>query len=190
WLPQGCLPDERYHDSTDIDALTWVTCVLPQCAWLHAFSGSTDIPWLARRQLKCSRESRALPDSASGFDRECDRAARTAKLCLSAITDPPTARIGPHVFFACGSTDEFIHRSMDVCLREVEQIKPREWRAPSIWHATLWLRDLAAWNRIGRPAQPGLSKAFEDALPGPFLFRGQRNADWPLTPSILREPAL
>jgi len=79
---------------------------------------------------------------------------------------------------------------MDVCLREVEQIKPREWRAPSIWHATLWLRDLAAWNRIGRPSQPGLSKAFEDALPGPFLFRGQRNADWPLTPSILREPAL
>lgn len=180
WLPDDCLPSLLEY-SSDIDDLTWATIVLPQCSLKSVLGASLEIPWLASDDVLCSPES----DEFAGITTISQRA-RTAKLCVNAISDPPTVRVGPYVFPAPGTSREFIERRTLSSLRDVEQSGSREWRAPSIWHAVLWLRDLAAWNQFCRPDQDPLTPVFKDSPPGAFLFRGQRNAAWSLTPSILR----
>jgi hypothetical protein len=180
WLPASCLRS-RLEYSTEIDTLTWVSLVLPQCGLNSVLGASFEIPWLPSEDISCSPES----DEFSGIT-TIGQKSRIAKLCLNAVTDPPTVRVGPYIFPAPGTSGEFIESGTLRSLRNVVQVGPKEWKAPSIWHAVLWLRDLAAWNQLGRPDQAPLTRAFKDSPPGAFLFRGQRNATWSLTPSIFR----
>jgi hypothetical protein len=180
WLPASCLPS-LLENSSDIDELTWATLVLPQCGLKSVLGASLEMPWLPSDDVFCNPES----DEFSGIT-TIGQKARIAKLCVNAVSDPPTVRVGPYVFPAPGTSGEFIEARTVGSLRDVVQVGSKEWRAPSIWHAVLWLRDLAAWNQLGRPDQDRLTRAFKDSPPGAFLFRGQRDAGWSLTPSILR----
>jgi hypothetical protein len=192
WLPLTRLPDDQFR-ATDIDAETWICHVVPQLLVAERFHGREAPPWLRSRELVGwirSADTDGPPRESRPAPRVSEADAQTARVCLNMVTDPPTRRFGPLIFPAPETSGQFLTSTTLNCLSHVRQVAPREWRAPSIWHAVLWLRDLAAWDRNGRPDHPRLSKAFADAPAGIFLFRGQRNAQWPLTPSILRIPDL
>jgi len=193
WLQADRVPG-NYFASTDIDAATWATDLLPQFALAHALSFGHEVEWTQSREIQGYVEDEVAENEQQKPTRPDllaiqDRTRYTARLCLNAITDPPTRRIGPTINLAPGSSDAFLRNAMLGCIADVEQTGEREWAAPSIWHAVLWLRDVAAWNRSGRPNQDRLSKSFTNTPPGAFLFRGQRNVEWPLLPSLLRRGA-
>ena len=191
WAPSALLPvtGQYPYPSTEIDILTWATCILPQCALLRVLRYGASPAWIPTDTLMCApaKESIAAEGRSSAtFGEKQVLLNRGASLCLNLISDPPTARVGPFVNLAPGTERHPCERTLARCVSSVSQVNAREWRAPSIWHAVLWLRDLAGWNNDGRPGRARGYDALQDAPRGAFLFRGQRNATWPLTPSVLR----
>lgn len=73
------------------------------------------------------------------------------------------------------------------CLDAVAAGGTGEWLAPSPWHAALWLRDMAAGAAEGKPIRPQPEGRGGSVVCGSApLFRGQRDADWEIAPSMFR----
>lgn len=95
----------------------------------------------------------------------------------------PGTRWGPFFFSSDRPVLEELGRRHDELMADVIRTGDQSWRAPSAWHAAVWLQGLAVLGRTSpRPAK------FDQSFlgDGPVCFRGQGNPAWEVTPSIER----
>jgi hypothetical protein len=95
------------------------------------------------------------------------------------------SRRGPFTVFNTADEGRHIGSLIGRVIRHVENGGSKVWFAPSPWHAALWLYNLAAGvpgKAYVYPPPGGEALVFESAL----LFRGQRKAQWEVSPSLFR----
>lgn len=87
------------------------------------------------------------------------------------------------------SSNSELDRLLAEVHKGIERVDSRTWRASSAWHAAAWLGSIATEAAI-RPQDPNASDDLRVTSSGPLIFRGQRDARWPILPSIAREEPL
>jgi FRG domain len=94
-------------------------------------------------------------------------------------------RRGPYTIFDSTSEAERVGALIGRVAGHIRYEHDRTWTAPSPWHAAVWLHNLAAGvpnNQYVWPYSRDGELRFDSAL----LFRGQRKAEWEVSPSLYR----
>lgn len=94
-------------------------------------------------------------------------------------------RRGPYTIFDSQSEAERVGALIGKVAGHIRNEDDRTWTAPSPWHAAVWLHNLAAGvsnNEYVWPYSSDTELRFDSAL----LFRGQRKAEWDVSPSLYR----
>jgi FRG domain len=111
-----------------------------------------------------------------------------ARALIHCLTDPPVTAIGPLPEFPPGTLIDAVVAQEWLIRAQITQIDSRTWRAPTVWHAVVWLLNLARWDRSGRPdTDADVASKMAAMEPGALLFRGQADCAWGLVPTIYRE---
>lgn len=98
------------------------------------------------------------------------------------------SRKGPVTVFSTKAEAEHTGFLIARVIRHVRYGQNHTWVAPSPWHAAIWLHNVAAGVPVKEcvwPAPGDETLLFESAL----LFRGQRKAQWEVSPSLFRDTA-
>jgi hypothetical protein len=107
-----------------------------------------------------------------------------ARRYLELITEPPVQHSGPFHFFRREADLTTIAALGEDVTGSVVAEEGRTWRAPSVWHAAVWLMHTAAGVAEGKEIHPKIEGRpphvrFQDAL----LFHGTADAEAELRPN-------
>ncbi len=201
YVPANTFGDEFAVSARQVPLDVWIDYVIPQCLELKAaLGGSIYCSLTAEAEDLVSEDD--VDDSLLGPPLSIGCAGPKthaggrlsgddAKALLHAVSDPPASSEGPVTFLPPSHLLALSFHSTKIH-QAVERVSESAWRAPSAWHAALWLKDLLGWDRKGRPRSPRPTTLEMECahLPtGPFLFRGQADSSWPLTPTLHRQPS-
>lgn len=106
---------------------------------------------------------------------------------LDLLRSVPDESLGPHrVLHKKPKRARVFDPYMSELAKAVRRLDERTYEAPSAWHAAAWLMDVVALvGQLETSAATGLVAPY-DPIYGPPVFRGQRNPEWRLTPSLSR----
>jgi hypothetical protein len=182
-LPESAVP---------LPSNVWIDYVVPQLTALQAADVNSyhawtpgdatylteGILWRASERLIGEEELNTHVSVVKRDSYEPPDAAEEARQYLECLTDPPVKHAGPFRFFPPETDLPLIQSAGNEILSAVTAVDERTWRAPSVWHAAIWLKNNAAGVAEGkeiRTSFPNVPPATKFA--GPLLFKAGTNSE-------------
>lgn len=179
----------------------WIDYVVPQLAAMKAQRSDAYLAWIPDEAIYCTEG--IVWKGAHSFEWNAKRIGDThhavlnkgkhhtlessskARQYLELITDPPTQQSGPFLFFHPRADVSRIKTIGEEVLELIVAVDDLTWRAPTAWHAAVWLRNIAGGAAEGKEVYPNPPNAASGPkIEGPLLFYGGANIDADLRPTL------
>jgi hypothetical protein len=199
----GHLLSNVWEPAAHVPRDVWINYVVPQCAAQSALGIISCCPWVSDAATYATEgEVWVGGRSVTRKEEEIEGArsfvvasrvapgpspADKAREYLHLIMDPPAQHRGPYHFYPPSMDLPRIAAAGEEILDAIECVDERTWRAPTTWHAAVWLLNVAAGAGEGKPVYPAFKPDEPLHFDSALLFRGQRNTSWGVAPRLLRE---